>query len=1055
MEIFKHLSLLVLLCLGAEVTGSGQILAATNAGDLHQRDRAAILNVAITGRIADAAGNGLSGVSIKEKGTTNGTTSREDGSFSLSVSNQNAVLVLSSVGFQTKEIVVGNRSSITIQLESSAEEMQQVVVVGYGTQKRENIIGSISQVSAAQLRDRPVTQLSNALAGQMAGVTVIQRTGQPGASAGVINVRGVGSFGATSGALVIVDGIPGTMDNIDPNDVESISVLKDASSAAIYGSRAANGVILVTTKSGRSGTMKISYNGYTGFQQPTAFPQYVDSWDYARMFNEAAGLTYTEDDIRKYRDGSDPDNYPNTNFLKAVFSKSGLQTSHNLSISSGSANTQYNLSFGYLFQDGLVVKNNYNRYNIRLNMKSSLNSKLDLTTRLSAIKANDKEPAQPATLDGSDGVTGIINTAVRYPSTYAGRLSNGYFGTGVVQKGTPISFLESESFLMNNSANLNANVRLDYKVIPGVKLSLVSAFNQINTKRKVFSASQIINQNITLEPNELRITNSETQYYTLQGLAEYSRQFGIHHVSALAGYSFEDNVFETTSAYRNRLPGNELTQLNVGSPDNQQSTGTGSEWALESFFGRLNYSYANKYLVEGVIRRDGSSRFPASKKFAYFPSAAVGYRISQERFIQDNFSWISELKLKASLGVLGNQNIPNYPYQNTYILQNGNTTYSYPFGGSINQGVARITITDPNLHWESTRTKDVGVELGAFKNKLTLSATYFDRYTYDILFSPGGSVSNTLGFNLSKQNTGKLSNKGWEFLLGHNNHVGSFNYKLNANFSIINNKVLDLGVGNITQPNGMIGNGSSLFIGSSMQVYYGYIADGMFTDADDVKSYFSQTAINPSAQPGDIRYKDISGPDGKPDGKVDATYDRVILGSNIPKYTFGLTIGLDYKGFDFSMLLQGVGGTKNYMAGYAGIAFNNFGSIQRWQMEERWTKENPRRNAGYPRLEQVTNAGTPNTLLSSYWVLDGSYLRGKNVQVGYTLPASVTRRMRITGVRIYASGENLFLVSNYRKGWDPEVGTDNAPADDSNSITATGDYYPLLRNYTFGLNINF
>lgn len=1012
----------------------------------------------VSGRISDSKNKPVAGASIQEKGTNNGVTSREDGSFAITVSNANAVLLISHIGYGNKEVSVAGNGNVSIQIESLEEEMQQVVVIGYGTQKRENIIGSVSQVSAERLQSRPVTQLSNALSGQMAGVTVIQRSGQPGASAGVINVRGVGSFGASSGALVIVDGIPGSMNDIDPNDVESISVLKDASSAAIYGARAANGVILVSTKSGKSGKTKISYNSYVGFQKPTAFPAFADSWDYAAMYNEAAPGTYTPADIQKFRDGSDPDNYPNTNFLKAVFSKDGLQTGHNVTVSSGSANTQYNLSLGYLFQDGLVVKNNYDRYNIRLNLKQALSSKLDLTTRLSAIKTSSLEPGPPATLD-LNGVLGIINHAVRYPSTNAAKLSNGYYGTGVVQKGTPVSFLESESFNKDNDLNLNANLRLDYKVISGLKLSLITAFNQFNTKRKEFLATQVINQQITLGPNELNIINNSTEYYTIQGLAEYSKRFGNHQIGALAGYSFEANMFEQNRAYRNRLPGNELIQLNVGSPDNQQSGGTGNQWALESFFGRVNYSYANKYLIEGVVRRDGSSRFPASRKYAYFPSAAIGYRIGEENFIQNNFTWIDELKLKASFGILGNQNIPNYPYQNTYRLTNdAGVTYSYPFGGAINQGVARTTITDPNLHWESTRTTDFGVELGLLKGKLNLSATYFDRYSYDILYSPGGSVSSTLGFTLSKQNTGKLSNKGWEFIVGHNNSFGSFSYNLNGNFSIINNKVLDLGVGNIIQPNGLTGNGSSLFIGYPMQIYYGYRADGIFTDAEDVKSYQignNQSAINPTAQPGDVRYKDISGPGGKPDGKVDATYDRVMLGSNIPKYTFGLNIGAGFRGFDVSMLLQGVAGVKNYMNSYAGIAFFNFGSIQKWQMDERWTAANPKQDAGYPRLELVTNSGTPNTLLSSLWVLDGSYLRGKNVQIGYTLPGSVIKRMRITGIRLYASGENLFLISNYNQGWDPEVGTDSSPNDDSNAIITSGSYYPILRNYTFGLNINF
>ena len=1009
--------------------------------------------ISVKGSITDANGKGLATVSVSEKGTTNGTTSNDDGSFLIRVSNQNSILVISSVGYHAKEVIVGNRSSVSVQLESASGELQQVVVVGYGTQKRENIIGSVSTLSAEQLTTRPVTELSNALTGQMPGVTVIQRTGQPGASAGVINVRGVGSFGAASDALVIVDGIPGSLDDIDPNDVESISVLKDASSAAIYGSRAANGVILVTTKSGKSGKMKIAYNGYTGFQKPTAFPQFVDSWDYAALYNEASGSTiYTAQDIQKYKDGSDPDNHPNMNFLKTTFSKEGVQTGHNFSISNGSANTQYNLSLGYLYQDGLVVKNNFNRYNIRLNMKTALNSKLDLTTRLSAVKTNEKEPTEPAETGLNEGVTSIINTAVRTPSVYAGKLSNGYYGTGIAALGTSVSFLESESLNTNNSTGLNANIRLDYKVIKGLKLSFISAYNQNSNKSKGFMASQILTPTITLEPNELTVTNDQNDYYTFQGLADYSKQFGKHQVNVLAGYSFEDNKYDISTAYRNNLPGNDLTQLNVGSPSSQQSTGTGYEWALESFFGRVNYSYANKYLVEGVVRRDGSSRFPQNNKYAYFPSGAVGYRIGQESFIKDNFKWISELKLKASIGILGNQNIPNYPYQNTYNI---GTAYNYPFGTGISTGVARSTITDPNLHWESTRTTDIGVELGAFKNKLNFSATYFNRYTYDILYSPGGSVSSSLGFALSQQNTGSLSNKGWEFVAAYKNTIGKFSYNVNGNFSVINNKVLDLGVGNIKQPNGLVGNGSSLFIGFPMQNYYGYQADGIFVDKNDIAKYPVQTAINPSVQPGDIRYKDISGPNGKPDGKVDATYDRAVLGNNIPKYTFGLNLGVSYKGFDISMLLQGVAGVTNYMSGNAGTAFFNFSSIQKWQMNERWTTANPRADAGYPRLELITNSGTPNTLTSSFWELNGSYLRGKNIQVGYTLPGSIIKRMHITSVRIYASGENMFLISKYRPGWDPELGTATSVTDPSSAIIETGVYYPLLRKYTFGLNVNF
>ncbi|CAN5914655.1 TonB-dependent receptor [soil metagenome] len=1005
----------------------------------------------VSGKVTDNSGQGLPGVSVVVKGTTVGVSTDGNGAFALNAPDGNVTLVFSYIGFAPQEVAVDGRSVINITLTPDTKALGEVVVVGYGKQKRENVIGSVAQVSAEQIANRPVTQLSNALTGQMAGVTVVQRTGRPGSSAGNISVRGIGSFGAGPGALVIVDGIPGDFNDIDPNDVESVSVLKDASSAAIYGARAANGVILVTTKTGKAGKVQVSYNGYTGFQKPTAFPDFVNSWEYAELFNEASGsVSYTPADIQKFRDGSDLDNYPNTDFMSAVFTERGTQTGHNISISSGTASTQYNLSLGYLYQDGIVVKNNFDRFNVRLNMVTALSPKLDLTTRLAGIRTSVNEPGPPASLD-SDDFLSIINHSVRYPAIYPGKLSNGYYGAGVVQKGTPISFLETESFMRGKGTNLNANLRLDYKIINDLKLSVIAAYNQIDNNRRTFKASQVINPNIILGPNHLTLNNNTTNYYTVQGLAEYTKQIDKHQIGVLAGYSFEDNKFEQFEAFRDKLPGNALTQIDVGSPDNQKASGTGSEWAIESFFGRVNYNLANKYLVEGVIRYDGSSRFPTSQKYATFPSAAVGWRVGQESFIQDNFSWIDELKLKASVGILGNQNIPNYPYQNTYNI---GPAYNYSFGGTIFPGVARTTIVDSTLHWESTRTTDLGVEMAIFKNKLNFSATYFDRYSYDILYSPGGSVSSTLGFGLSQQNTGRLRNSGWEFTVGHNHSVGKFSYFVNTNFSIINNKVLDLGVGNISQLNGMVGNGSTLFIGHPMQIFYGYVADGIFVDKADVDAYSDQKAINPNAQPGDIRYKDISGPDGVPDGKVDPVYDRMVLGSSIPKYTFGINLGANYGGFDLNLLLQGVSGVRGLMDGYAGYAFFNFGSVQRWQMEERWTAENPRADAGYPRLELISNSGTPNTLLSSFWVINGSYLRFKNVQIGYTLPASLVQKARIGSVRFYVSGENMLTFSNYRQGWDPEVGTSN-PNNTVIPVTANGHYHPIMANFTFGLNVRF
>lgn len=1003
--------------------------------------------ILVKGIVSDKAGT-LPGVSVASKSDRRISTMTDaNGAFKIKVPSS-GTLVFSSIGYRTQEEAVDKRSEINLILSEEVKSLEEVVVIGYGTQTREKLIGSVAQISGEQIAERPVTQLREALTGQMPGVTVTQRTGRPGKPDGAISVRGVGSFGATPSALFLVDGI--AVDNyndIDPNDVEAISVLKDASSAAIYGSRAANGVVLITTKSGVAGKPKVSYNAYAGIQNPTAYPDFVNSWEYQQAYYEAqnGSTTLTQqqiEEVEKYRAQNDP-NYPNNNFLNHVLSKEALQTGHNITISGGSNTNKFNLSLGYLNQEGLVVRNNYNRYNVRLNMNTALGSKFNLTTRIAAITSKVNEPMAPAGVPGFGGdMLGVIGQAARTNGSFVAIDQNGDFSIGA-GGGTPVSYLATNSFNRQRDLNLNGNLRLDYQVYHDLKLSLLTSYVQDNGRETEFRSNQRLASNIILGPNFLSEYTNTNHNYTLQGLAEYTKQVGKHQVSLLGGYSFEDFERENFNAFRDNFPGNDLTVLNVGSPLNQQSNGTGSENSLESQFARVNYSYANKYLVEGVIRRDGSSRFPTGNKYAVFPSVAAGWRIGQEQFIRDMAPWISELKVKASWGVLGNQNIGNYQYQNTLVSSTANSSgTNYSFGGQIAQGVARTTLVDSTLRWESTRTKDIGLEVGILK-KLNLSASYFDRYTYDILYSPAASVSGVLGMGISQRNTGSLKNTGWEFTLGHNSSIGKFSYSVNGHFSIINNKVLDLGVGNVSQPNGLIGNGSSLFIGQPMQLYYGYVADGLFVDQADIDSWANMKAVNPSAKPGDIRYKDISGPGGVPDGVVNATYDRAVLGSQIPKYTFGANLGGSYGGFDLNILLQGISGVTGRLQSYAGWAlFNTTGNVQRWQYEGRWTDKNPDRNAIYPRFENVPNAGTNNTILSSFWTLNGAYMRIKNVQLGYKLPSSVTEKVKIANARFYLSGENLHTFSNYRKGWDPEIDGD-------------ANFYPIMAVYTLGLNVTF
>lgn len=992
----------------------------------------------VKGIIKDAKGEPIPGVNVVIKGTSKGTTTDFDGAFELQTEDLHQTLVISFIGYQTQEIALAGKSTIDIVLKEDVETLKEVVVVGYGTRSKAELIGSVAQVNAENINNRTTPQLAQSLAGQMPGVNIQQTSGQPGASGATkIQIRGVGSFGASTDPLILVDGIPtNSFNNINPNDVESISVLKDASSAAIYGARAANGVVLVTTKMGKEGKVKVSYNGYVGIQKMTATPDFVNSAEYATLLNRAMPGTYSDAEIAKFRDGSDPDNYPNSNFVKAALKGSATQTAHNATITGGSSNSQYLLSFGYLHQDGIVHKNSFDRYNLRLNLTNNLSKRLKLSTRISAVQGLDTQPAPPATLDFNDMLT-TIGQVVRFAPINAIKLSNGDWGVGSVNKGTPVSYLNNDSFYKSRTTDLAANTRLDWNVTDDLTLSALGGYTQFDTRGTRFIAQQQLTSSILLGPSSLTETTLGDRYKTFQAFADYKKSIGDHSFGILAGYSFETFFNESLSMSRSNLPSNDITVIDAGDASAQATSGFAGEWALESYFGRAQYNYAHKYLVEGALRYDGSSRFPSSKKYALFPSVAVGWRMGEEAFIKDNVSWLTELKLKASYGVLGNQNIGNYPYQNVL-----NTGYNYAFGNTIATGVARTTITNTNLHWESTRTKDFGIEIGVLRRMLNLSITYFDKYSYDILVSPSSSVSSVLGFTVGQQNSGSLTNRGWEFTAQHEHKIGEVKYNVGANLTYLKNSVRDLGVGNIQQPNGLIGNGSNLFIGHPMDLYYGYVTDGLFVDENDVQSWANQSAIAPNAKPGDIRYVDISGPDGVPDGKVDATYDRTIIGSRIPKFTYGINLGANYKGFDASVLLQGVGGVSGYLDNSAGWAFYNQGNVQRWQADDHWSEVNPNRYAAYPRLEVLTNQGSNNTLTSSFWELNGSYLRLKAIQVGYTLPTTLTSKLKMDHVRLYVNAENLHTWSNYRKGWDPQ-------------INSSGNYYPIMANYTFGLNINF
>ena len=994
----------------------------------------------IWGIVSDAFGP-IAGANVVVKGTTNGTITDMDGRFSLDAP-KGAKLQISYIGYITKELTVDTKTDYVIELVEDSQALEEVVVVGYGTEKKVKVIGSIAQIGSEKLENRSTPQLSNVLTGQMAGVTVIQRSGRPGNSGGEIRVRGVGSFGGESNksdALVLIDGIPGKLNDVSSEDVESISVLKDASTAAIYGSRAANGVILVTTKTGKEGKVSVGYNGYVGFNTPTALPEFVDTWQYATLYNEAVGReAYTQEEIQKFRDGSDPDHYANARYLDEVFSRKGLQTGHDVTINGGNAENKYMVSFGYLKQNGIVEKNDYQRYNARVNLINEILPGLKLTSRLSGVYGNRKEPMAPGG-DDADNMLVLIQKALRFPGLTPTILSDGSFGAGRELHGTPAGWIKSDSFYENPEFSLNANVRLDYNPIKDLQLSAIGAYTYTNGEERTYRSTMKLSGDRVLGPSELKHKMGKTIYKTFQATAEYNKTIGGHTFGILAGYSWEQEDYRYVQGSRDKFPGNDLPYLNAGSPDNQKSEGTGNAWAIQSGFGRLRYNFNERYLFESTVRYDGSSRFPQSKKFGFFPSVAAGWRLSEENFFKENESlgFISNLKLKVSWGRLGNQNIGNYPYQSVYELGQ-----NYPFGDTYTQGAAVTTAVDPTIKWEETETIDGGLEAVFWNGLLSVNASYFNRRTYDILYKPSGSVSTILGQKISEMNTGELKNFGWEFEVGHRNKIGDVSYNVNANLSIIKNKLTTLGVGNVEQLNGMVGNGSDLFIGYPIQMYYGYVSDGVFLDENDIKSWYDQSKVTPNPQPGDIRYKDISGPDGVPDGKIDPNYDRVYLGSRIPKFTFGLNLGVEYKGLDLSVLLQGVAGVTGMLDGFAGWAFRGDGNIQKWQAEGRFDPANPTRYPAYPRLEDLSNSTTPNIVTSDFWTQDASYIRLKNIQLGYTFPKKMLQAAKISNLRVYVQAENPLCWNKYKPGWDPEINT-------------SGNYYPILATYTFGVNFKF
>ena len=969
----------------------------------------------ISGLVLDATGAPIIGANVLEVGTTNGTITDVDGKFTLNVA-AGAELKISYIGYNDQVIKVGAQSDYRIKLKENSEALDEVVVVGYGTQKKVNLTGSVATIKSDKLMNRTTSNVTNMLAGQMPGVTVIQNTGQPGADEGILRVRGLGTMGNSS-AMVIIDGVESTMSSVNPNDIENISILKDAAASAIYGVRAANGVILITTKKGQKGRAIVSYDGYVGWQSATRIPKFLDSYNYAVLMNEAYendGLQapYSAEALQKFKDGSDPDYYPNSDWLGALLSENGLFHNHYLSVKGGNDRMNYAVSFGYHDKDGLIANTGYNKFSVRANMEAKINKRLKFNTNIAVYRSNMTAPAA--------GISNLMHYAFRETPVTPIQLTNGNY-TLFKNEHNSVAYAREGGIYKEIGSNFQGSTGMELDIVDGLKLKGIAAttFNltdnptHVNTMTFYQAGSDTPVKTTTNSITNYDIKNIELN---LQAYLDYGKTFGKHTIGAMLGYSQIYTQYRYLQAYRKNLPtSNSLDQINAGEVTGQTTYGTEVEYALRSGFGRINYSYDDRYLLEANLRYDGTSRFPKDSRFGAFPSFSLGWRVSEEGFF--NVSWVDNLKLRASWGLLGNQETVNsdgttnnYPYQNTYAFGN-----DYSFGNVLSSGISITTpMANNNITWEKTDQWNVGVDAGFFANKLTFTADWFLKETRDILLQL--PVPYMLGVSAPMQNAGVVRNTGLELQLGHNNKIGDFTYSIGANFSYVTTEILDLKGGDVP--------GQS--VGDPLWAYYGYVCEGIFQSEEEIANHPTQTMGQPV--PGDLKYADLNG------DNVVNSQDRQVLGSYFPKINFGLNLSAQYKGFDISALLQGAAGVKGMANPEITYAFYNGGKVTEKHLD-RWTPENT--DATYPRLSM---SDSRNRLTSSFWVQDASYVKMRNLQVGYTLPVSFTNKYGISRMRFYCSIDNLFMITGF-EGVDPE--------------STSGNYYPLTRNYSFGLNLTF
>ena len=1002
----------------------------------------------VTGIVKDENGEPIIGANIQVVGKSAGTITDMNGRFSISAS-ANSTLQITYIGYQTQTVNIGEQRNINIILQEDNAQLDEVVVVGYGTMKKKDLTGSVTAVKGDELAARRTTQLSTALQGALSGVMVSRDNGAPGSSAS-IQIRGVTTIGDSS-PLVIIDGIPGDINSVNPEDVESMSVLKDAASASIYGSRAAAGVIVITTKRAKSGDVAWSDNFEDGWEIPTKLPTYGGAQRYMEMVNETRYndnpdggwyQTYTEDEITNWsiNNATNPDKYPMTDWGDILLKSSAPRQTHTLSIVGGGKIIRTKASFRYDKTDGLYVNKEYDRFMVRVNNDFNINKYISANLDLNFSRSKALSPNSNPMGAGGRNI----------PPIYAATWTNGLWGD-VKDGENMLAKITDGGTFTNWGTNIGGKLGIDITPVNGLKISAAVAPNFNNVKKKTFVKQ--IPYTRSEDPNTTvgymggyRTTNltenrNDSHDITTQFFANYAKTLGRHDFSVMIGYEDYYAFWENLDASRDQYQLTSYPYLDLGSEDYRDNGGNAEEYAYRSLFGRMTYSYADRYLIQANLRRDGSSRFASNCRWANFPSVSLGWVISEEKFFKNiNMDWFSYLKLRGSWGKLGNERIGAYD-------DDGNFIYNYyPYQAAIDystalfqnsQGIVSSVTTAAqqkyavrDISWETTESWDIGLDANFLDNRLHFSADYYRKNTKDMLLAL--EIPHFIGYDNPEVNAGNMHTTGYDIEVGWRDKVGDFTYSISANLSDFTSKMGNL---NGTQ---FLGNQVKME-GSEYNEWYGYVSDGLFLTQEDVDK---SPKLNNSVKVGDIKYKDISGPDGVPDGVISPEYDRVLLGGSLPHYMFGLTFNAAYKGWDFGLTLQGVGSQKSQISAamIEGLRDNwlNFPTILDGNYWSPKNTDEQNATAKYPRLTRTNRDA--NFCMSDYWLYNGRYIRLKNLSVGYTLPKAWTTKACMNTVRLYVSGSDLFTISNAPKGWDPEVSTEG---------------YPITTSLIFGVSINF